>query len=354
MKSERRGGIPILSVVMLLCIAAVCFIAFFVKDNDGKPQNAPFTSDGAQTTAGTTDYPRITESDAPDTGTARVTVTEEPATTAAPVTDPPTTEPPVTEPPVTRPPETQPYVTHPPATDPIITYPPATQPPSPETGEQTQPPETTPEKVGRPIVTAYPVAASDRVDDSFFADAVFVGDSRTQGLQLYGDIRNATYYAYQGLNVVTAQNNTFIYEDNQSFTIAQAIARHPELKKIYICLGVNEFWMYEGTYRTNYEILIDSIMAANPDAAIYIYAITPLFDGLEQSSNGLNNEKMERFNQIAKEIAMARGIYYLDAAEPFTKGDGRRYLDRNESGDGIHLNGYGISKITEYFRTHTK
>ncbi len=50
--------------------------------------------------------------------------------------------------------------------------------------------------VERPTGTNYPVVSSARVDNSFFADAVFVGDSRTQGLQLYGDIKNATYYAY--------------------------------------------------------------------------------------------------------------------------------------------------------------
>ncbi len=137
-------------------------------------------------------------------------------------------------------------------------------------------------------------------------------------------------------------------------TIIQAIGRHKELKKIYICLGVNEYWMAEGTYRANYEVLIDGIMAANSSAAVYIYAITPLFDGLANSGSGLNNDKMDRFNQIGKEIAISRGIYYIDAAEPFTKCDGRRYLDYSESDDGIHLNPNGVLKLTEYLRTHTK
>lgn len=210
----------------------------------------------------------------------------------------------------------------------------------------------------RPVVTQYPVAYSERVGDEWFSDAVFIGDSRTQGLQLWGDIKTATYYAYQGLNVYTATTNAFINENGQYLTIAQAIARHPEFKKIYVCLGVNEYWMAESSYKSYYTTLIDSIMAANPSAAIYIYAVSPLVDGITHSENGLNNTKMAKFNQIAKELAISRGIYYIDADAPFTKQDStgqyRPFLDWSESSDGVHLNSYGLSKLTEYLRTHTK
>ena len=258
------------------------------------------------------------------------------AETTAPDTQPPVTEPPATEPPATEPPATEPPATEPPATEP-----PATQPP---VNEPTVPP-------------TYPLPASPAADDAFFADALFIGDSRTQGIQLYGNLKTATYYAYQGLNVVTAMNNNFIVEGGQNLTIVEALKRHPEFKKIYICLGVNEFWMAESTYKNHYETLIDAIKAAaSPDAKIYMYAIFPLDDGRVASSsynNGLNNAKMASFNAIALDIAKSRGLYFVDVSEAFLKSDGTKYIDESESWDGVHLNGTGTIKLCDYIRTHT-
>ena len=232
------------------------------------------------------------------------------------------------------------------------------------TPKPTQSPQTTPkptptptppvENTGRPIVSEYPVSESARVDNDFFADAVFVGDSRTQGIQLYGDIKNTTFYAYQGLNVITAMNNNFITENGQNYTVPQALARHPEFKKIYICLGVNEFWLNTATYKHHYEVLIDAIMQANPNAAIYMYAIFPLSKDHSKASSGLNNEHMTEFNEAALDIAKTRGIYFVNTAEAFLKLDGTLWLDSTESPDGVHLNSSGVKKLTEYLRTHTK
>lgn len=342
---------------------------------DDTTAGSPNTTNTADSTKGPeneTTSQRVTETTGipqtlpPQTVVITVPVTTSPETTGPAVTVfiPETTATPETKGPVTTEtmsPETTniPANTDPPVntdipgtTDTPETIDPAvTTEPVETTGPSTQP-------AGRPVVYQYPVAYSDRVGDEWFSDAVFVGDSRTQGLQYWSDIQTATYYGSQGLNVVTANTNTFIYENGQNLTIAQALARHPEFKKIYVCLGVNEFWMAEETYRYNYTVFIDSIMAANPTAAIYMYAVAPVVDGLQHSANGLNNTKMSRFNQIAKEIAISRGIYYVDADAPFTKidasGQYRPFLDWSESSDGIHLNGYGLSKLTEYLRTHTK
>lgn len=370
---KKNGGINLITVIVVaICavVSAFLVISFVIKDaikKESGSDNESGTEKASETaidresdslaSGETTGIPE-TEADSTNPETTGVpTDTTAEVTTQNDVTTPPvvtTTVKVETTIPVTTVPVPVTTVPTQVTTEPVET----TTVPSESSsdvpgGETTAPPDATdePAPVGRPVVTSYPVAASERVDNSFFDDAVFIGDSRTQGLQLYGDLKNATYYAYQGLNVITAQNYNFV---NGGLTIVQALAQHQELKKIYICLGVNEYWLGEDTYRANYATLIDSIMNASPNSAIYMYAVTPLFDGLANSAHGLNNEKMARFNQIAKEIAMARGIYYLDAAEPFTKADGRRYLDAGESSDGVHLNGYGISKLTEYFRTHTK
>lgn len=344
-----------LIIACFVFVASVAFMATRTPTHSGNETTANSTSNKVTTggtAADTTGRPSETTGTPETTGAPETTGRPEttvPVTTAKPVTDTPTTIAPVTDAPTTEIPVTnEPTVTTIPA---VTTAPPAvtTTPPAVTTG----PTETT-DKPPFESDPVYPMPASPAVEDSFFDNALFVGDSRTQGIQLYGNIKNATYYADQGLSVMTAMERTFINEGGQSLTIVDAIKRHPEFKKIYICFGVNEYWMKTDAYKADYCVLVDAIKAAAaPDAKIYVYAVFPLADGLAQSQYGLNNEKMAQFNAAALEMARERGLYFVDVAEAFQKADGRRYLDDSESWDGIHLNVQGTIKLCNYIKTHT-
>ena len=200
----------------------------------------------------------------------------------------------------------------------------------------------------------YAVPLSDRKDDEFFVDAVFVGDSRTQGIQYFGNIDSATYYAYQGLNVISALKTPVINEYEEEWTVVDALGVYQEYRKIYVSFGTNEYYFTESKYREKYAELIDSIMGAvHPDAKIYILATFPVWDGMEKGELGLSNEKMIQFNRIAIELAKERGLAFVDVSEAFVKPDGYRYLYEEESPDGVHLNRAEVIKLCEYIRTHT-
>ena len=193
----------------------------------------------------------------------------------------------------------------------------------------------------------------DRVDDSFFDYVLFIGDSRTQGIQYRGAFANSTFYAYKGLNTITALKSPFVLEGEEEMMLVDALGPHPEFQKIYVCFGLNDYWFTESAFREKYTLLIDAIIAASPEAQIYMYAVVPVLDGMQKSESGLNNEKMIRFNQIACEIAQSRGVKFVDVSEAFIKEDGFRYLTEDESPDGIHLNYAQIDMVCEYLRTHT-
>ena len=80
---------------------------------------------------------------------------------------------------------------------------------------------------------------SGQVADSYFDDAAFIGDSRTQGLQLYTGLPNATFYATQGLMVDTFFSKKFVKAGGGKITIPDAM-KNQTFKKVYIMLGVNE------------------------------------------------------------------------------------------------------------------
>ena len=96
-----------------------------------------------------------------------------------------------------------------------------------------------------------PIPETPQVDDSYFDDAMFVGDSITTGIELYGVMPNATVVASTGINPNTIMTTPDIeLADGSSVTILQAMsAYHP--KKIYIMLGSNgvEFGALWRVYR---------------------------------------------------------------------------------------------------------
>ena len=49
-----------------------------------------------------------------------------------------------------------------------------------------------------------PVPESEPVDDSYFDDVAFVGDSRTDGFRLYSGLERGTYFCVTGETVASA------------------------------------------------------------------------------------------------------------------------------------------------------
>ena len=63
------------------------------------------------------------------------------------------------------------------------------------------------------------------VDDDWFDDAVFIGDSRTVGLRDYGGLDNATFYASTGLGIYDMWTEKFCDVDGEKTTLEDALSR---------------------------------------------------------------------------------------------------------------------------------
>mgnify|MGYP003375033128 CR=1 FL=1 len=79
-----------------------------------------------------------------------------------------------------------------------------------------------------------------QVDESYFDDAAFIGDSRTQGLLEYGGIEDhADFYCKTSLTVYNLfeKPKAFIQDGNEKITLEEALTRH-SYKKIYLMIGI--------------------------------------------------------------------------------------------------------------------
>jgi lysophospholipase L1-like esterase len=237
------------------------------------------------------------------------------------VTEPPVTEPPTTEPPTTEPPTTEPPTTEPPTTEPPTTEPPTTEPPT------TEPPETEP-----------PITEPD--DGSYFSDALFIGDSRTVGLYLYGRLRDdgATFFAKNGATVYTFLNGYETAKPDSRMgdrTLSEVLAGR-KFGKIYILFGINELGgSAPSAVRGGFERFVSLLKAAQPNAKIIIQSNMHVTKAYEEKYPVRGKDRVNELNSLLAGLANGKDVFYLGFETLFDDEEG--YLREDYARDGLHM-----------------
>lgn len=188
------------------------------------------------------------------------------------------------------------------------------------------------------------------IDYSVFDDAIFVGNSRTQGLFWYTDL-SATEYTYQGLTVDTIHTEKVINQNGRKVTIADAIKGNHEFKTAYIMMGTNELgWKVRRIFIERYEKIIDMVLEANPECTIYVQSILPVCERISINDKVFNMTTINEFNELIKEMCERKGVTYIDIAGELMNEAG--YLPDEASNDGIHINKIYCRKWLKYLSEH--
>lgn len=196
-----------------------------------------------------------------------------------------------------------------------------------------------------------PVPQSAPVDDSYFSDAVFMGDSRTEGFALFSGLDTMTTYASRGLNVSTVFTDATIDLNGTMVTAIDAL-RNTSFSKLYIMFGLNEAsWPYSEVFIEEYGDIIDEARAINSNAIIYIQSILPVTKSCSDSSESFNKTKIDSLNAMLQQLAAEKQVYYIDCEKALADSEG--YLPEEASTDGIHFGVPECEAWLEYLKTHT-
>lgn len=187
--------------------------------------------------------------------------------------------------------------------------------------------------------------------ESWFDDAVFIGDSRTMGLENVGGLGDATFYAVEGLMVSTAYTKADIRLNGNLVTVMQAM-QNSRFDKVYIMLGVNELgWSSPTAFEDGYRKMITDIKACQPGAAIYLQAILPVTAA--KSAEGVyTNDKIAAYNRQIQQIAGEEQAVYLPVDTAVANQDGM--LPDDAASDGVHLNAKYCGIWRDYLVGHTQ
>ena len=188
------------------------------------------------------------------------------------------------------------------------------------------------------------------VDNDYFEDACYIGDSRVQGLGLYSGLPG-TNYGITSMQIYRFFDKKVVETPLGKVTLAEALAGDQKFGKIYLGFGLNELgWGNDGTFAEHYYNLIDYIKAVQPDAIIYVMGLLHVTEAEERKSSVFTNSAIDHRNEEIRQIAEDEHVYYLDLNEVFTDENGR--LPAEDSFDGIHIKANAMYKWADYLKTH--
>ncbi len=206
-----------------------------------------------------------------------------------------------------------------------------------------------------PYDFSQPVPQGEAVDNSYFDDAAFVGDSRTDGFMLYSGIGTGKNLTSNGLSIFKLAEKKALTIGGKKYTLLEALGLE-SYGKVYLSLGINELGVHndKGFY-TSYCDAIDAIRAVQPNAVIYIQGLIPLNEKQIEEYNGnkynLTNEHLRVYNDLMRKVAEEKQVAYLDLYGEFADENGS--LPEGVSRDGVHLVKDACKQWLDYLKTHT-
>lgn len=190
-----------------------------------------------------------------------------------------------------------------------------------------------------------------RVEDNYFEDAAFLGDSRTLGISDYAGLP-ADFYCESGMTVYKLLGDKgVVYQKSGQKVNLEKVLQQKFYGKIYIMLGMNELG-YGNTekYLEQYQSVVDKIRELQPEAVIFIMANLHVSAARNNMETEFNNVNINAKNAAVATLANGTDIFYLDSNYLFV--DDKGFLKGDLTFDGVHLyaNNYEVWK--EFLKEH--
>ena len=199
-----------------------------------------------------------------------------------------------------------------------------------------------------------PAPETAAVEDSWFDDAVFLGDSRTDGLRLYGGIPGASFIQHTGITVFDVNTKDRIRIDGQTYTMMEALGLK-QYGKVYVMLGINELGYFnDDAFAQAYADMVDEIRSIQPDAVLYLQNLVSVNPDKCKANNQpyyVTNEQIAVYNDIIADVAAEKHAVLVDVNAALVDESG--VLPAEGTTDGVHFTKDYYIKWYDYLKIHT-
>ncbi|PWL47139.1 MAG: hypothetical protein DBY45_01235 [Clostridiales bacterium] len=189
------------------------------------------------------------------------------------------------------------------------------------------------------------------VGEEWFDDAIFIGDSLTEGLSAYNLLDSDKVVASTGINPQTILTKECIEQsDGSTVTVLHAIAsKHPA--KIYVMLGSNGVaFIGKDKLVELYGEFVDNLKSSHPDSDIYLQSILPVTHAKETEDDRYANSKIDEYNAAIMQMAGEKKVYFVNVAEAIKDENG--CLPADVGADGMHFGPSTYNLWLDYLREH--
>lgn len=196
------------------------------------------------------------------------------------------------------------------------------------------------------------IATFQTVEDDYFDDAVFIGDSRIVSLYCYSGWEKADFFCSSGMRLdsVFGEPDHRFKDGNWKENIYEALKRK-QYGKIYIMLGINDMGVGNLEHFQNlYQDVVTKLREVQPSAIIYIQGIMKVTSARSMQGDYITNEAISVRNQYLETLDNHRDIIYLDVNSVVCDSTGG--LQSEYSFDGVHLYAKYIPIWTTYLKEH--
>ena len=195
------------------------------------------------------------------------------------------------------------------------------------------------------------VPLSDSVTEDYFKDALFVGDSRMKSLERMWKSKEGIFFCNEGIGVNNLLKKKIAVGNEGDLTFLEVLD-NATYNKIYIQLGINDIagCTMDG-FLEKYKEIIDIIRERQPHAIIYIQTIIYVESNLSETGQLYNNRNVESWNKGMLDMAVDKGVYYMNINEVICDVDTNSLKDEYSS-DGININEAAVMFIVDYIKSH--
>lgn len=182
------------------------------------------------------------------------------------------------------------------------------------------------------------------VDESWFDDALFIGESRMASLKQLQRLGNADYFCSVN-QTVYAIAKASLSDNHFSNMTLEGLLTSRTYGKIILNFGINESAGDVEMFITAYAELLRWIRELQPEAKIILHSIMPVSQGYDGRSI-FQPEKLDARSQRIRELAQRDGYYFIDIRSWCTDGEG--WLSRDYTQDGCHPTLYGCEQWAKW------
>jgi hypothetical protein len=172
------------------------------------------------------------------------------------------------------------------------------------------------------------------VDDSYFDDACFIGDSRTVGISKYADIDNATFLCATSLTIFDYEKPKITYDGKK--TSIREVLEENHFGKIYLMFGINECSSASAErFFEKYANTVNDIRLLQPGTIVFTEGSLLVTASSSAESPKITNDNISLRNYYVSLLENKQDIFYIDINESSLCEDGALIPDF--TWDQVHI-----------------